>query len=289
LKIALERSAARAGVGAIHSVARKIAPAPPNFFLVPPILLINDIIQFFALRPEEFVFESSFFPLARTMSTTGSNSGTSRNSSSGGTLRRQLKEEDLRYYPNHLRNRIFWGFVLVVVVVAVSVGVGAKAVSMPRENETTTGRPTAAPSTASVVNQFLNGLPPYSKELAFNNVSSPQAKALAWLENDPQYHDYELYRLNQRYALAVFYYSTIGTSRNMTDGWLSNDSECLWYQYDDPGPEDDNLCVEASRLTFLDLSNNELDGSIPTELELLTNLEYMYLLGDVLGGIHSEL
>jgi hypothetical protein len=150
--------------------------------------------------------------------------------------------------------------------------------------------PTATTSNLSVVDQFLSGLPRYSLEVAARNASSPQAKALAWLQRDPQYNDYELHRLNQRYALAVLYLSTNGDSWKYTSGWLSNASECSWYQYDDSGPEDDTSCVEASRLVYLDLDGNDLDGSIPTELELLTDMEYMYLSGETLSGlVHSEL
>jgi hypothetical protein len=153
-----------------------------------------------------------------------------------------------------------------------------------------TERPTPLPTTAGpITERFMNGLPPYSKELASNNASSPQAKALDWLQKDPLYHQYpNVYRLNQRYALAVLYYSTNGDSWDNSTGWLSDDSECTWYQYNGYGPEDDNSCTEASRLAFLDLYLNVLGGTIPTELELLTDLEYMFLLGGS-GKIHSEL
>jgi hypothetical protein len=151
-----------------------------------------------------------------------------------------------------------------------------------------------APTAAAVTDRFIDGLPPYSKELASTNASSPQAKALEWLQKDPLYHQYPgVYRLNQRYALAVLYYSTKGESWLINSGWLSDGNECSWYQYDDFGPEDDNSCTEASRLAFLDLFVNGLDGTIPMELELLTDLEYMRLQDSydrsLLGKIHSEL
>jgi hypothetical protein len=165
--------------------------------------------------------------------------------------------------------------------------------SSPSVWRTSTNRPSQTPSSSppSSVNEFMNGLPSYSLDLAENDADSPQAKALVWLRDDPLYNEYELHRLYQRYALAVLYYSTNGDSWNRTAGWLSSNDECLWYQYDDGyNPEDDNSCAEASRLSFLDLNGNELDGSIPTELEFLTDLELMYLYGNSLSGtIHSEL
>jgi hypothetical protein len=142
----------------------------------------------------------------------------------------------------------------------------------------------------SSVNEFINGLPSYSLELASNNASSPQAEALTWLQKDPQYNEYELHRLYQRYALAVLYYSTNGEWWNYTRGWMSNDNECSWFQYDDIGGEADTPCKEASRLSSLNLFQNDLGGTVPTELELLTDLEIMLLLGDALSGmVHSEL
>jgi hypothetical protein len=69
-----------------------------------------------------------------------------------------------------------------------------------------TDNPTASPRApcSPVVDKFLNGLPPYSKELTESDPHSPQAKALAWLRSDPLYYQYlDVFRLNQRCALAV--------------------------------------------------------------------------------------
>jgi hypothetical protein len=136
-----------------------------------------------------------------------------------------------------------------------------------------------------VTEKFWFDLPPYSKEMA-SNASSPQARALDWLRNDPRYEVYQnLYRLNQRYALAVLYYSTNGASWYNSTGWLSNDTECSWYM------DSYYTCDESFRLSTLHLSYNALNGSIPTELELLTDLELLYLYGStqLSGTIHSEL
>jgi hypothetical protein len=176
---------------------------------------------------------------------------------------------------------------LVVVSVALGVALGLTA------NKNSSPAPSPSPSsspTSSVVNEFLSGLPSYSLVLASNNASSPQAEALDWLQGDPQYNEYQLHRLYQRYALAVLYYSTNGTYWTGNRGWLSDDNECTWYQIDDIGPGDDNTCMEASRLTVLSLHENYLDGTIPMELELLVDLEYMNLVDDsVSGKVHSEL
>jgi hypothetical protein len=122
-------------------------------------------------------------------------------------------------------------------------------------------------------------LPEYSLELARTNVSSPQAKALAWLNNDPQFFEYQSYRLAQRYALAVLYYSTNGEWWERSAGWLSSQDECTWhstaeaFSIDLWGP----ICQAGSRFSVLDLRNNSLGGTIPSELELLSQLRVMYL------------
>jgi hypothetical protein len=222
---------------------------------------------------------------------------------------------------------------LIVVVVAVSVGVvlfksnGDKAVSlqnrtvagnetMPSPVTSTTERPTAAPTVLSIVDQFLAGLPDYSLYMAENDMDSPQAKALSWLQDDPQYNDYRhVHRLNQRYALAVFYYSTnvppissysgegaadpnnrwlagqqVPTIEwNNTDKWLTDDNECTWYMND----YGYNRCAADSRLRLLDLFENNVGGSIPTEVELLTDLEQILLgsrgASDIRGTIPTEM
>jgi hypothetical protein len=87
-----------------------------------------------------------------------------------------------------------------------------------------TGQPTHSPSISLVATQFANGFLSYSKDLVENDLDSPQAKAFSWLQEDTLYKEYQLvYRLNQRYALAVLYYTTNGPSWLNTMAWLSND------------------------------------------------------------------
>jgi hypothetical protein len=124
-----------------------------------------------------------------------------------------------------------------------------------------------------------NAIPSYSLELASANSSSPQAKAKAWLSNNSQFYEYDDDRLRQRYALAVLYYSTNGEAWENSTGWLSNEDECTWHSTVQPdtiktwGP----ICQAGSRFSVLDLSNNSLAGTMPSELELLSELRVMYL------------
>jgi hypothetical protein len=200
------------------------------------------------------------------------------------------------YYPGRLRNRIILAIMLLaMVIVAVSVGIaiptrGDGKSSLPERSTTS---PTAPPSGSSIVDQFLGGLPFYSVLQAKSNASSSQAKALAWLQTDPHFSTFELYRLHQRYALAVFYYSTNGEAWFNSTGWLSNTSECTWYMDTDTFQNvTEDVCEEASHLSLFSLRYNGLAGSIPKELELLTNLQKFRVQGDdseLSVSIYSEL
>jgi hypothetical protein len=150
---------------------------------------------------------------------------------------------------------------------------------LSRDNKDVVGPPIAT------MYEFITGLPLYSLQLAHSNSSSPQAKALAWIMNDARY---PLYRLNQRYALAALYYSTNGDSWVENFNWLSKDNECEWYL----GSSGDSFggCDEGSRLSKLYFFSNNMDGAIPAELELLTNLEQMKLIDRSIDGtIPTEL
>jgi hypothetical protein len=137
---------------------------------------------------------------------------------------------------------------------------------------------------------FKGQLPAYSLNTALANASSPQAKALAWLHNDS---DYELYRLNQRYALGVLYYSTNIANWSTGRTWMSNTNECTWYTGSSYIGE---VCNESSRLSVLFFRSPDLEGSIPRELELLADLqsldfssEGLFSEGPFRGTIYSEL
>jgi hypothetical protein len=181
--------------------------------------------------------------------------------------------------------RLILGVVVVItVLVAGSVGVAVWK-SNDKRTPASVGEETNVTPT-SVVTEFLSGLPAYSLDLAESDDGSPQAKALAWLKQDPLYHEYQsVHRLNQRYALAVLFFSTNGTSWAISDGWLSNDNECTWFS----GSIDD-ICDATSHYLALYLELIELDGSLPRELELLSDLETIRLWDHNLSGsIYPEM
>ncbi|KAL7515620.1 hypothetical protein ACHAXN_013384 [Cyclotella atomus] len=112
--------------------------------------------------------------------------------------------------------------------------------------------------------------------------NSPQSKAYAWCKNDLiNYKVNNAARLVQRYSLAVLYYSTnAGDGRkwiNSTD-WLSG-HECTWFGIRCEMSEDKIMYV-----TYIDLSNNLLVGTIPPELGFVTSLTQLQLWGNQISG-----
>jgi Leucine-rich repeat (LRR) protein len=105
--------------------------------------------------------------------------------------------------------------------------------------------------------------------------------ASAWLKADPNFDDYDSSRWMQRFALASLYYSATAYDSEWinSDNWLSYSvDECNWYFVtEDP-------CSESGMLEMLDLSENELYGTLTPDIGFLRTLEYLYLNGNYLTG-----
>jgi hypothetical protein len=95
---------------------------------------------------------------------------------------------------------------------------------------------------------------------------TPQNNALNWLANNNTNLDsYSNAKKIQRYALATLFFSTNGASWNDNSTWMSDEDECLWYN------SGLSVCTNGS-VEVLDLLSNNLVGTIPNELALLTNM-----------------
>jgi hypothetical protein len=141
------------------------------------------------------------------------------------------------------------------------------------------GNQNVAPSLAPTfsIAARLEELSPMSSE-AWLNPDSPQSLAASWLINDSEAETYSNRRLLQRYALATLYYSTNGErwSQSSTSWVAQRSDECVW-----SGIE----CNNAGGVEVLQLSNDNLSGSLPPEIQLLSNsLEEIYLNDNLIGG-----
>lgn len=102
---------------------------------------------------------------------------------------------------------------------------------------------------------------------ALTTEGSPQNKAFHWLLNNTNLDSYSNERKIQRYALATLYYSTNGDFWNHDDNWLTNGYECDWHS-----GATGSKCSSDHVMLTLHLGRNNLVGSIPDELILLTSL-----------------
>ena len=162
---------------------------------------------------------------------------------------------------------------LAVIIVVVVLVVGKTPTDTPINT------PTNAPS--SLMGMIAAASPDQGD--ALQDPSTPQYKAFAWLEDNPNLGTYSDQQILRRYALAVLFYSTGGDTWDKNDGWLSNLNECDWYQ---SGALD--VCKDGA-LKELNLTNNALQGTIPPEISLLSDSLGKCLLGIVAVKSHSHL
>jgi hypothetical protein len=151
-------------------------------------------------------------------------------------------------------------------------------------------------------------LPSYSVRAIHHNDASPQHRALIWLGEDPNLGKYPAWKRKQRFALATFYYSVGGEHWNYnrrqleeanyygTDDsklWMSYDvDECDWYSSTSSDVNTDPVCAENGEYRSLHLSDLNLAGTLPDELEMLFGLESIQLVSyqeDIMGRLPSRL
>lgn len=169
-------------------------------------------------------------------------------------------------------------FVLTISIIAIVMGVilGKKESSPSADGGSFVSPPVGSPPVGAPTNngatteqQMLQDLitsASLDSGTALSDPRSPQSKALVWLENNANVESYPDWRKIQRHTLATFYYSTNGEEWIESDGWLTNEHECNWYT-SDTGPN----CDENGAFVRLALSNNNLTGTLPRDLAILSD------------------
>jgi hypothetical protein len=144
----------------------------------------------------------------------------------------------------------------------------------------TTTRPPS--KTDNPLFQFLLEVSPDGGE-ALLDTTSPQYASFEWLLSENNSGISSEQRLLQRYALATLYFSTGGDDWTTAPLWLTNTDECEWFSSE----EDDEICDANGNYVEIDLSGNNLQGTVPLELVLLSDtLGELRLIADVCAEIH---
>lgn len=181
----------------------------------------------------------------------------------------------------------------------------------PTASATTSPPNASSSSSATSIESRVLDLLPEDTLLALNNDGSNQAKSYSWLMADPSLPNYSDARIVQRFALANLYFATNGPDWTNNTHWLSYDHhECDWHSpnllkvvqagytgdayfaqnnplihrlRNDTFPCSAAPSGDEDRLyTHLWAFNNNLEGPLPSEMYLLTNLESVVLLANKL-------
>jgi len=132
----------------------------------------------------------------------------------------------------------------------------------------------------------------------FSNITSAQYQAVKWVLDTSDSIDTAsssgISLLLQRYALAVLYFTTNGTEWLRNASFLSNQHVCYWNEtlYDDNNNSDTSStsitgvtsCTDDGRITAISLGNNNLQGSIPYEIGMISSLQSLFLQNNSLTG-----
>ena len=205
-----------------------------------------------------------------------------------------------------------WWNIIVPLFLAAAVIAGVTSFTLALKKGKNEGDEPSPPPKASgtvppaTIDAFANVAIPSFTLAAWENPSSPQAKAKKWLEEDPYVGTYTPDRKLQRFALATLYHSTGGGRwKNSTD-WLSSKHECLWFSArvlpmeltmainskagNTTPPAKAITCNSDLNYEYLLLSEDSLRGTVPPEVSLLSSLVEINLQSNTLfDSIPSEL
>jgi len=197
---------------------------------------------------------------------------------------------------NNKSKWIVGGVLVIAAIVAIVLGVTLSG----KNGSSTDTPPTPAPTftTESYLTELF--LSTSGKPLLTNG--SPQNKALNWMVNDDTYTANHLSRTNttsgddwvlkERYAMATLYYATNGEYWSDQLRFLSNISICEWPNLGenetDAVTDNEVDCKDDpknKRVVKLRIETNNLTGTVPLELSLLSEIEILTLGGNSdLGG-----
>jgi hypothetical protein len=171
-----------------------------------------------------------------------------------------------------LRNRYCW--LASIVSLFISTGV-IIAMTVTVRNLSKEAMPN---SKAISVLEKLKPLLTNTTILELDKFDSIPSLSLRWLLEESDFDAYSFDRQVQRFAMAIFFFSTNGRLWTQSKDWLTNLDECTWFQN-----ITEDLCVHGT-LRILSLRENNLIGSIPNEISLLSSLNMLDVSSNFLYG-----
>jgi Leucine rich repeat len=190
---------------------------------------------------------------------------------------------------------VFLGFVLLLLIAGIATGVvftqsrsatrpppGFRPTTAPSAPGNQTSIPSLSPSILTIDRFIDMNLPKYDENdtADFSPLQTARNSAVKWLnEETTDFLMMELSQQKQRYSLAVFYMATTLQPWQNSTGWLSPDNECTWFSVQD------DVCNDDLLYTTLQLSDNNLWGQLPEEIELLSHLEVFDLRSNAIRGV----
>lgn len=135
-----------------------------------------------------------------------------------------------------------------------------------------------------VENQLIPLLPQGSVN-AIATAGTSHHGAIDWLVNNIVLKGLPVFRIIQKYVLAVLFYSTGGPSSwREHPNWLSTKSECEWGQSSSYKGMTVRPCMENETLQSLVLADNLLVGFVPADVALLSSLVTLAFPSNLLQG-----
>jgi hypothetical protein len=270
--------------GALIYVDPSLQDQPGAFFLtpgLPPIRAGNDVEDENSLGEEDQ--SNTVTPGAKralVMDAILVEDDTQRTTSHAYDLQQATEVDPSELPVRRFRRRAFGLAILVTLIVTVATAGGV----VVGNKGHTTGRIT--------FKQFSDTLlPAESRQQASRDPLSAQGRALDWLERDAQGLSVVDWRMMQRYALAVAFFSLNGNGWFNGSEWLSSSDECSWFRTLGSDPtQESRSCDTNGRFVSLHLQENNLTGSIPHELSLLADLQ-IFVLSDntIVGSIPTSI
>mmetsp|Transcript_26969 Transcript_26969/g.56758 ORF Transcript_26969/g.56758 Transcript_26969/m.56758 type:complete len:708 (+) Transcript_26969:166-2289(+) len=201
----------------------------------------------------------------------------------------EVEREERRVYTKYF---VGASVCMVFLIIIIGVPVTLKLTNVISPTVVLTAEPTISPTcmpseapssapTSEYFTQVVEKLIPLSGN-ALYDPQTPQHKAARWI-SDVDQMDLNHPGFEQRYAMAVFYYSTDGDNWQTQDGWLKEGSECNWHGIQGLGNCLEG-CTNDGDICGITMKYNRISGSIPSEMGILTQMRYFEIQNNVLTG-----